>query len=270
MPYFPVDDGFHSHRKAIKAGTHAIGLWTLSGSWSNDNGTDGFIPDYVAARFDPDYEALAARLVEVGLWTAEEINGEKGWLFHDWTGEEGGEKRNYTRAEVEKKRREWANRKAKSRERQAGVPHNVTRDNRVTPNGLTRDSNVTAGSAQNPPENVTRDSRVSPRVPVPVPLPLPEVQVQNQEPPVVDLSALPPAENSDNIAEEDKPWHLRSPLSIIACPEHGGNGRKIGDCVMCRKDHGNRQWFADPSHWSERDRKGERNFDRLATWAASR
>ena len=143
MPYFPVDDGLHSHPKVVKAGTHAMGLWVLSGSWSNDNGTDGFVPDYIAARLDPQYKKLAARLVAVRLWEPMEIDGETGWRFHQWADDGAGSRRNFTRAETEKRRQGWAERQAKSRERRG----NVTRDKGVTPP-------VTHG-------NVTRDSRVS-------------------------------------------------------------------------------------------------------------
>ena len=33
MPWFNVDDGFAFHRKAVRAGNAAIGLWTRAGSW---------------------------------------------------------------------------------------------------------------------------------------------------------------------------------------------------------------------------------------------
>ena len=254
MPYFPVDDGLHSHRKAIKAGAHAIGLWTLCGSWSNDNGTDGFIPDYVAARFDPQYEALAGRLVEVGLWKVEEVGGERGWRFHDWTGEESGEKRNYTRAEVEKKRRDWAARQAKSRERRSGNPESVTphvtRDNGVTHARLTQDSRMAPHLVPNDPENVTRDmgreSRGSHSVPVPVPVPV--SQVQN---PVVNLrSSLTKQDHgngqSKELSDYDREALLRRQWQGTGCPEH--KGPSVLNCSVCAAEHKN------PGYWTTRDR----------------
>ncbi len=85
MTWFKVDDGIHSHRKTVRAGLHAMGLWLIAGAWCSDQLTDGFIPDYMVARLDPsDHEINAKRLVEAGLWIPEEKDGDKGWQFHDW------------------------------------------------------------------------------------------------------------------------------------------------------------------------------------------
>jgi hypothetical protein len=86
-------------------------------------------------------------------------------------------------------------------------------------------------------------------------------------PPVVELSALPLGKIADNIAEEDKPYHLRNPLTVIQCPEH--QNHKIGDCPTCGRERGNRRWYADPKNWRESDRKfDERDFARLSAWVA--
>lgn len=85
MPWFKVDDELHDHRKARLAGTHAMGLWVLSGSWCGANPDDGFIPESVVVRWEPRaYKKLAQRLVDAGLWTVDELDGEHGWRFHDW------------------------------------------------------------------------------------------------------------------------------------------------------------------------------------------
>lgn len=84
MTWFKVDDGFHGHKKVARAGIPAMGLWIVAATWCADNLTDGFLPDYIAARLDPDYEEHADRLVMVKLWEAAEQDGDKGWLFHDW------------------------------------------------------------------------------------------------------------------------------------------------------------------------------------------
>ncbi|MET9262358.1 hypothetical protein [Amycolatopsis sp. NPDC004079] len=78
--WFKVDDGFNSHPKALAAGAAAIGLWTLAGSWSSANLTDGFVPDYVLPRLDADGPAYAEKLAAVGLWR----RTRGGFLFHDW------------------------------------------------------------------------------------------------------------------------------------------------------------------------------------------
>lgn len=106
MPWFKVDDQFHDHRKAAKAGVEAVGLWSLAGSWCADNLTDGFLPEYVPVRWTPRWRALSKRLIEAGLWNEHERDGEKGWLFHEW------EERQPTRDEVEADRAEARDRMA--------------------------------------------------------------------------------------------------------------------------------------------------------------
>lgn len=82
LSWFKVDDKLHDHRKARAAGSTAMGVWLLAGSWSADNLTDGFIPAPVLGRWGRPRDA--ARLVEVGLWEATVQDGEDGWRFHEW------------------------------------------------------------------------------------------------------------------------------------------------------------------------------------------
>lgn len=91
MAWFKVDDKLHDHRKARAAGTAAMGVWLLAGSWAADNLTDGFIPATILPRWGRPRDAK--RLVEVGLWHADEQDGETGWRFHEW------EERQPTRAQ---------------------------------------------------------------------------------------------------------------------------------------------------------------------------
>jgi hypothetical protein len=66
MPWFKVDDSFHSHPKVLRAGTAAAGLYVRCGSYSAQHLTDGFVPAEVAAQYgSPEW---ARRLVVVGLW----------------------------------------------------------------------------------------------------------------------------------------------------------------------------------------------------------
>jgi hypothetical protein len=44
MPYVPLDDHFHSHRKVLAAGLEAVGVHARSLSWVGANLTDGHIP----------------------------------------------------------------------------------------------------------------------------------------------------------------------------------------------------------------------------------
>ncbi len=83
MPWFPVDDSFHSHPKVLATSLAARGLWVTAGSWSNDHAhpTDGVISDHVLASLGGTPE-LAAELVAAGLWR----RTRKGYVFHDWFG----------------------------------------------------------------------------------------------------------------------------------------------------------------------------------------
>lgn len=83
MPWFNVDDGFHSHPKGRKAGLEAIGLWTIAGSYCMSYLTDGFVSEWVVKSW-PKGPALAKKLVAVGLWIPTEKDGDKGFQFHDW------------------------------------------------------------------------------------------------------------------------------------------------------------------------------------------
>jgi hypothetical protein len=166
MPWFPVDDGFHAHRKAAKAGVEAVGLWTLAGSWSASELTDGWIPDYIAQRLDPRWRRNAAKLVAAGLWIAEERSGEKGWQFHEWA-EEG---RNPTAETVRAKRAEARERMRRVREnRQNGsqvVRANTERTDSErhakfaqppAPSVLTEHSNARAARSERDPAEADPD-----------------------------------------------------------------------------------------------------------------
>lgn len=108
MSWFPVDDAFHSHPKARKAGMEAIGLWTLAGSHCMAYLTDGFVAEWWVKE-KPRGATLAKRLVDAGLWRRGESNGEKGYWFHDWKVE-------CTKAHVLEARKKARERKQKSRE----------------------------------------------------------------------------------------------------------------------------------------------------------
>lgn len=105
MVWFKVDDGLHKHRKVRKVLAEdpgALGLWTVAGSWSSDEGTDGFIADDQLPWLLPnDGERLAQVLVNARLW--KRVKG--GYQFHQWAEDGDGTKRNPTRAEVEAERR---------------------------------------------------------------------------------------------------------------------------------------------------------------------
>jgi hypothetical protein len=108
MPWFYVDDAFHTHPKLRRCGLEAVGLWAVSGSLSVGYLTDGFVDEDYVKRW-PHGLLLAHRLVDAGLWEPSQRNGENGWSFHDW------EQFQLTRSTVESKRDKW--RKTKARQR---------------------------------------------------------------------------------------------------------------------------------------------------------
>jgi len=101
LPWFRVDDGFHSHPKVLATSLAARGLWVSAGSWSSGHLTDGVVPDHVLAALGGTPE-LAAELVSAGLWKRRR----NGWQFHQW------DAKNPTKVDVEKERRKGARRQA--------------------------------------------------------------------------------------------------------------------------------------------------------------
>ncbi|ASR86433.1 replication initiation protein [Mycobacterium phage Arib1] len=115
MPWFNVDDGFANSKPVLRIPRRyrcqAIGLWTLAGSWSAKELTDGFIPDHTIEEF-AGTPAIAEHLVRAGLWT--KVEG--GWQFENWA------KWQKTKAQVLTYRAADADRKRKARSRIKPVP----------------------------------------------------------------------------------------------------------------------------------------------------
>jgi hypothetical protein len=124
-----VDDHLHSHRKAMRAGTEAMGLWVLAGSWSGAEESDGWVPSYVLTRLaGPGAETLADRLVSAGLWHADTVESEDGYRFHEW------ETYQPTKARLEAKRADARERMARARAQGGDVRTNSAGTSRaVTP-----------------------------------------------------------------------------------------------------------------------------------------
>ncbi|RPH75613.1 hypothetical protein EHM76_01250 [bacterium] len=102
MPWFKVDDGFHSHPKVIDLPLEAAGLWAKAGSWSADQLTDGFVPNKILKHLGGKVR-VAEQLVTAKLW--EKV--EDGYQFHDWkqhqpTKTQVLERRDKTREKVRK------------------------------------------------------------------------------------------------------------------------------------------------------------------------
>ena len=104
MPWFPVDDSFYSHPKALAASLAARGLWVTAGSWSSAHLTDGVVPVHVLGLLGGTPE-LAAELVAAGLWK----RTRRGYVFNDWL--EWGSKRTAAETRELRKARQEAGRK---------------------------------------------------------------------------------------------------------------------------------------------------------------
>lgn len=130
MTWFRVDDGLHKHRKRIRLGLSvegfaALGLWTVAGSWSSDELTDGFIPDDVLDYLAPNVgRELAKRLEKAGLWNRVTRDGEEGWQFHQWDEHQPSAERVMAEraAAAERQRRARERAKAKKDERGQSIP----------------------------------------------------------------------------------------------------------------------------------------------------
>lgn len=156
MPWFNVDDGFSNSKPVLKIPRRyrcaAIGLWTLAGSWSAKELTDGFIPDEALEEF-AGTTSIAAWLVKADLWR--KVEG--GWQFEGWS--------------------KWQKTKEKVlayREREA----EKKRNQRSTPKGAGSESvspGDSPGTEPSVPEGQVRESPACPAPPLPLPLPEPEV-----------------------------------------------------------------------------------------------
>jgi hypothetical protein len=110
MTWFKVDDTLSAHPKARRAGLAAMGLWVVAGSWCSQQLTDGFVPGWYADTW-PDGRKLAEALVAARMWSEVEVDGEEGWLFHEWT------QANPTAEQVKAERTAAKERQRKARDR---------------------------------------------------------------------------------------------------------------------------------------------------------
>ena len=127
MAWFKVDDAFHSSKPVMRIPrryrAQAVGLWILAGTWSAQEESDGFVPEFVLEELCGT-PAIASHLVRAGLWV--EVTGESqegstvskrssaisddhGWKFKNWG------KYQPTRAQLEENREKERERKARYR-----------------------------------------------------------------------------------------------------------------------------------------------------------
>lgn len=129
MTWFRVDDHLHAHRKSVRAGTEAMGLWVLAGSWSAAEESDGWVPAYMLPRLaGGGADELANALVRAGLWDADVVDGEDGYRFHQWNEHQP------TRDQLEAKRADARERMRRARGQGGDVrANNASTSRSVTP-----------------------------------------------------------------------------------------------------------------------------------------
>jgi hypothetical protein len=223
MPWFKVDDGLHAHRKSARAGIEAMGLWVIAGSWSADQLTDGFIPDYIAVKLDPKAKQHAAALCKAGFWFPHERDGDAGWQFHDWEAHQPSAKSTL------EKRAEAKDRMQRLREnRKANRGANSVNGSQPVR------ANTSGTFAGGSPEVRSTPTRPDPS--------RPEHLSDVLKPGVADLSGSLPKQDPPEVSKtaSKAPWQ---PPRKRWCDEHGHPNDK--DCDGCYSEH------HDAGYWSK-------------------
>jgi hypothetical protein len=113
--WFKVDDQLAFHRKTLKAGNSAMGLWVRAGSWlSGQKRTDAPGVITVTELRTMGTAAEIRRLLDAEFLEACKYQGEKACRFNDWLEYQP------EAPELAAKREEWATRKRRSRKHRAG------------------------------------------------------------------------------------------------------------------------------------------------------
>jgi hypothetical protein len=196
------DDAARKHPKATKAGNEAWAFWCASIMYSNQYGTDGFVPDSaIATDILPvavkatKAKALADKLCEArlapdspALFSRDDARG--GYQIHDFL------EWNPSKADTDSKRRRDRDRKRGIQTDSARNPEGIQTDSEQNPDGLREDS---------------ASSCVSARVPTRAPAPVP-------------ARPVPP----DQPGEENSP----TPLDGVISESVPANGRRRTDRFM--------------------------------------
>ena len=178
MPWFRVDDGFHSHPKVIAAGNEAVGLYVRCGSYAAQHLTDGFIREDIAvlygasdtgSRRNPGTgkpETLAETLVRATLWRR--MRG--GWQMPDYLDY------NPSAEQVKQERKNAAERQRRRRDtmlsrRDSRVSTTVSHTTPTRPVPNTPQPPASGGHDGSHPN--CRACGTSPRGPAPPPVPTP-------------------------------------------------------------------------------------------------
>ena len=110
MPYVPLDDQFHSHRKVIAAGNEAVGVHARLLSWAGASLTDGHIPNAVDTMIcgSPKKAAtIRQRLLDTNL-RDECTTHDACTVIHDWGSiNDPGDELKQAREAARLRKQEW-------------------------------------------------------------------------------------------------------------------------------------------------------------------
>jgi hypothetical protein len=152
MTWGKVSDRLHAHSKARRA-REAMALWVLALSWCCDELTDGAVPSDMPELLIPGGDAMAEKLVSVGLWERTEA----GFRFHDWAEyQPSAEDERERRASVSKVRSDAGKRGAAKRWQTDSKRHG-----KPMANGSQNDSPVPEPVPEPKRESAARSSRAS-------------------------------------------------------------------------------------------------------------
>ena len=180
MPWFRLDDSFHSHPKVIAAGNEATGLYVRCGTYAAEHLTDGFIPEDIAvlygasdtgSRRNPGTgkpETLGETLVRTRLWR----RARGGWRMPDYLdynpSKEAVDKERKAAAERQRRRREAMPSRRESR-RDNTVSHTTpARPDPINGSVLTDGARASPAPVHNPKPVSSMASGTATRQPPPV------------------------------------------------------------------------------------------------------
>ncbi|MEU8473721.1 mucin-2 [Streptomyces hygroscopicus] len=147
MPHFAVDESAHAHRKVMRAGNAAFGLWVRFGSYACDHLTDGMIPAEIAAMYGT--APQLAKLTKLGMLHGAGHNcprcaqpEEGDYVIHDYLGP------NASRAEVQRRREKAAEKK---RGQRAAAESKKNRTGNEDDSSANRGGNADENASNRPP-----------------------------------------------------------------------------------------------------------------------
>lgn len=119
MPYVPLDDQFHSHRKVLAAGLEAVGAHARALSWAGGDLQDGHIPHFVDMTIcgsSAKGKRIRETLLDVGLRDKCAIHKDC-TIIHDWGSiNDPGDELKDVREKARLRKQEWRRQRRQSQD----------------------------------------------------------------------------------------------------------------------------------------------------------